>query len=67
MTQPRNPMVTLAELFEMARKKEPKLSRLARRCGVSRSTLYRIADGADARDIKFETYGRLARFVLDAE
>jgi hypothetical protein len=65
MTQNRLPMVTLSELFEIAKKKEPKMARLARRCGVSRATLYRIRDGSSGRDIKFDTYGKLARFVLE--
>jgi DNA-binding Xre family transcriptional regulator len=65
MTQNRQPMVTLSELFELAKKKEPKMARLARRSGISRATLYRIRDGNADRDIKFDTYGKLARFVLE--
>lgn len=57
-------LVTIAEVFEMATRREPKLARLARKTGISRATLYRIRDGAE--DIEFATYGKLARFVQEA-
>jgi DNA-binding Xre family transcriptional regulator len=59
-------MVTLKELFDMALVKEANMSRLARRSGVSRATLYRIKNGGE-RDIEFATYGKLAKFVLEGQ
>lgn len=57
--------VTLNELFGMAKAKEPKMARLARKTGISRATLYRIKKGVSVENIEFSTYGKLARFVTD--
>jgi DNA-binding Xre family transcriptional regulator len=65
MTHIGNPIITLAERFDMATKKEKKMARLARKTGLSRSTLYRLKRGVKNDTIEFSTYGKLARFVLE--